>query len=103
MISLSIEPAKPVFVARSDGSGYYIRREGEHRASLLIGNVSLAFDGRNNFVGQGTFNFDRERIELSEYGDCPVRLDGVDCPKCADAAETLLFALAADLGYTVSR
>ena len=102
-IRLNIEPAKPVLVASPDGSGYYVHREGEHRASLHVGNVSLAFDGRNNFVGQGCFNFDRERIELSEYKDCPVRLNRVDFGGNDDPAESLLRALAADLGFSVAR
>jgi hypothetical protein len=99
MISLNIEPAKPVLVARPDGSGYDVRREGEHRACLHIGNVALAFDGRNNFVGHDDLNLDRERIELSEYRDCPVRLNGVDCKIGTDSSVSLLFALASDLGY----
>jgi hypothetical protein len=100
-ISLNIEPAKPVLVAKPDGSGYEVRNEGEHRASLHVGNVSLAFDGRNNFVGDPDLNLDRERIELSEYRDCPVRLGRVDFNGGRNPAESLLFALAADLGFSV--
>ena len=100
-INLLIELAKPVLVAKSDGIGYDVRREGEHRAVLTIGNVSLAFDGHNNFVAVPDANLDREVIELFDYADDPVRLgyasyNGGDSP-----AESLLFALAADLGYDV--
>lgn len=92
-----------MLVAKPDGSGYDVRREGEHRANLRIGNVSLAFDGRNNFVSHDVYNFDRERIELSEYRDCPVRLNCVDFNSGSNPAESLLLALAADLGFHVSR
>ena len=100
-ISLNIEPAKPVLVAKPDGSGYDVRTKGEHHACLFIGNVSLAFDGRDNFVPNPDLNLDRKRIELSEYRDCPVRLNGVDFNGGHNPAESLLFALAADIGFSV--
>ena len=99
MIDLRIELAKPVLQVQPDGVGYETRRVGNHRANLHVGNVSLAFDGRNNWDGR--FDVDREVIELSEYHDDPVRLGSVSCPGGDSVAETLLFALAADLGYTV--
>jgi len=99
-MDLVVELAKPVLQVKRDGTGYETRRVGEHCASLTIGNVSLAFDGRNNWDGR--FDVDREVIELMEYSDDPVRLNNVSCPGGDSIAEKLLFALAADLGYTVS-
>lgn len=98
-VTLFIELAKPVMRINPNGTGYAVCREGNHRANLRIGNVSLAFDGRNNFTGHP--GADREMIELSEYADDPVRIDLVSCPGNADAAEKLLRALAAELDYHV--
>ena len=102
MINLTIIPAKPVLRAKSDGTGYDFERVGNHHATLKIGNVSLAFDGRNNWdsreANQG------EVIELMEYHDDPVRLNGTSVEGCEghnNGAERLLHALAADLGYFV--
>jgi len=98
-VSLFIELAKPVMRMKADGSGYEVYRSGEHRSNLKIGNVSLGFDGHNNFVGgEGC---DRECIELSEYTDDPVRLGRASLTGQQDVAEKLLRALAADLDYHV--
>jgi hypothetical protein len=101
-MKLTIQPATQVLRPKSDGTGFELCREGEHRAILAVGNVCVAFDGRNNWAG--TEGYSGEVIELAEYKDCPVRLGSVDCPKVGrDPAEILLCALAADLGYTVTR
>lgn len=106
-MKLTIQPATPVLRPLSDGTGFELCREGEYRASLTIGNVSVAFDGRNNRRGIGRYG--GNQLDLSEYADDPVRLDGDsvadrDQPLGqADSAVSLLHALAADLGYTVTR
>jgi hypothetical protein len=103
MIDLTIIPAKPVLRPKSDGTGYDFYRVGEHKAVLKVGNVSLAFDGRNNWDGRE--DNQGEVIELMEYHDDPVRLHGesVEGSDGRDSvAERLLFALAADLGYFVT-
>ena len=74
--------------ARGAGENAY-DAEGGYHAVFSAGNVSIAF--LNHYDGE----------ELTVYKDCPVELDGVGCPNCDDPAETLLFALAADLGYTL--
>jgi hypothetical protein len=103
MMKLTIQLANAVLLPLPDGSGYTVDRVGEHCAWLAVGDVTVAFDGRNNWHGDPDMDLRAEIIELSEYKDDPVRLDDVSCPKCDDPAETLLFALAANLGYTVSR
>jgi len=106
MIDLRLVLAKPVMTPKSDGTGYETCRVGEHRATLQIGNVSLAFDGRNNWDGTNEWECDAgEVIELMEYHDDPVRLhdDGVELSDGRDSpAEKLLYALANDLGYFVT-
>ena len=103
MINLRLTLAKPVMTPKSDGTGYETCRFGEHHANLQIGNVSLAFDGRNNW--DGSEDCRGEMIELMDYHDDPVRLnnEGVEGPAGRDSvAELLLYALAADLGYLVT-
>jgi hypothetical protein len=101
MIDLQITLAKPVLLPKTDGTGYDFCRVGEHHAVLKIGNVSLAFDGRNNWDERDDCT--GEVIELMEYHDDPVRLDNEAVRGGEGPAEKLLFALAADLGYCVSR
>ncbi len=101
-MKLQIKLAGPIFVPKTGGTGYDVQRIGEHHAVFTVGNVSVAFDGRNNWRGDA--EYEGEVIELSEYKDCPVRLGTVDYPKVGrDPAEILLCVLAADLGYTVTR
>lgn len=101
---LTIQLAAPIVEPKPDGSGYEILTAYDgHNIQLQIGNVSIAFDGRNEFKAIGDEAYCDPIMEFSGYHDCPVRLDGDDCPKCDDVAETILFALAADLGYTVSK
>ena len=98
---LLIKPASLVATPKPDGMGYDLRREGEHCAHLTIGNVSVAFDGCNNWVG-GTGR-DSEVILLSEDADCPVRVHGRGLEDIGGPAILLLYALADDLGYSVKR
>ncbi len=64
---------------------------GYYRAKLSIGNVSIAFLGRDGST------------ELTAYQDNPVRLNGDSVDGNRDPAVALLYALADDLGYSVSR
>lgn len=104
-MNLQIMPATPVLRLKADCSGYDLCREGEHRANLVIGNVSIAFDGRNQFDGRS--GFVGEVIELSEYNDDPVHVHGSSVsdsskpPGHDDSAVLLLRALATDLGYRI--
>lgn len=98
-MKLTIQPADPVLRPKSDGTGYDFCRKSEHRAILTIGNVCVAFDGRNHWPG--TEGYSGEVIELFEYGDCPVRVYGSDVVGHDDPAVLLLRALATDLGYRI--
>ena len=99
-MKLQITPARLIAAPTPDGKGYELYREGEHNARLTIGNVTVAFDGRNNWSGGPACS---EVIELSEYTDCPVQLGCADSPRVGrSSTEKLLYALAADLGYSVS-
>jgi hypothetical protein len=100
MIDLRLVLAKTVMLPKSDGTGYETCRVGEHRATLQIGNVSLAFDGHNNWDSREDCR--GEVIELMEHHDYPVRLRGGGVARCDSVAESLLYALAADLGYFVT-
>lgn len=98
---LTVQPARPILITRTDGMGYELRTAYDgHHCQLQIGNVSIAFDGRNNWKAQE--GYDGIVIEFGSLKDDPVRLDGVSCPPGDTVAETILLALAADLGYTVN-
>lgn len=101
---LTVQPADPIVTPRTDGTGFDVRTAySGHHANLVIGNVSIAFDGRNEWRGDEDSSATGVVMQFAEYHDSPVRLDNVDCPRCDDVAETILFALAADLGYTLSK
>jgi hypothetical protein len=101
---LTVELAAPVRRPHSDGTGYDVRNAyNGHHLHLEIGNVSIAFDDRDVWLCPADGSHDRPVLQFGEYTDDPVRLDGTSCPRCKDTAETLLFALAADLGYTLSK
>lgn len=101
---LTVQLADPVRRPHSDGTGYDIRNAyNGHNIGLKIGNVSIAFDDRDVWECPDDDGVCSPVLQFSEYRDCPVQLDGVDCPKCDNVAETIMFALAADLGYTVSK
>ncbi len=101
---LTIQLASPKLVAKPNGFGYelFMGINGHH-VQLQIGDVSVAFDGRNNWQGHEDGSYSNAVMQFSELHDCPIRLDNEDCPPCDDTAETLLFALAANLGYTLSK
>jgi hypothetical protein len=86
---------------RKDGTGYAVCIEGEPRVNVRIGNVSIAFDYRNGYDGDA--DYPGIVLELAEYRDDPVRLNGTSFKDCADPAERVLRALAADLGYRIER
>ena len=104
MLTLTVQLAAPVRRPHSDGTGYDIRNAyNGHHVQLQIGNVSIAFDDRDVWLCPDDGSYASPVLQFSENTDCPVRFDGDDCPKCDDVAETIMFALAADLGYTVSK
>ncbi len=96
-MKLTVQPAKPFLVDKT--SGYEIRIPNcGHHVQLQIGSVSIYFDDCNNYEG----NVNGVVMEFSESFYCPVRLNGDECPK-GDVAEIIMFAIAADLGYTLSK
>ena len=100
---LTIQPAAPIVKPKPDGTGYDIRNScSGHRVQLQIGNVSIAFNDRNEFKAIGDETYPEPVMQFAEYTDYPVRLGGIDCQR-GNVAETLMFALAADLGYYVSK
>ena len=104
MMTLTVDLANPVRRPHSDGTGYDIRNAyNGHNLQLQIGNVSIAFDGRDVWMCPDGESYGSPILQFSEYRDDPVQLDGVSRSKCPDVAETILRALAADLGYTVSK
>lgn len=104
MMILTIQTAAPILSNDGDGSGFTVCMPYDgHNARLTIGNVSIAFDGRNGWKRPDNDSYDGFCMEFAEYRDDPVRLGGDSCPSCDDVAETIMYALAADLGYTVSK
>lgn len=106
-MKLTIQTAEPSL--RKVGEAYELALPYDgHHVQLQVGNVSIAFDGRNQHQHICAADATRDSdcsgylLQFGAYEDCPVRLDGDDCPKCETVAETLLFALAADLGYIIS-
>ncbi len=101
---LTVQLAASVRRPHSDGTGHDIRNAyNGHTLHLQIGNVSIAFDGRDVWLCPDDGSYHAPVLQFSEDTNCPVRLDGYDCPKCDDVAETIMFALAADLGYTLTK
>lgn len=101
---LTVSLATPIRRPNSDGTGYSIRNAYcGHGLQLQIGNVSIAFDGRDVWECADGDTYGNPILQFSEYTDCPIRLGNDDCPKCADSSEALLFALAADLGYSIRK
>jgi len=100
MLTLTIQLAKPNLQPLRSGLGHtvYTAYDG-HNAMLSIGNVSIAFDGRNLWEGEAGRG---DMYQFGEYTDDPVRLNGVSCPVGSNVAERIMRALAADLGYSVS-
>lgn len=89
------------FESSGDGTGFKVSTGyGGNYAVLKIGNVSLAFDDRNEWEAkEGYSGFNIERSELT---DDPVSLHDksvADLDGNSDPAYRLLVALASDLGY----
>ena len=104
MMTLTVQLADPIRRPHGDGTGYDVRNAyNGHNIGLKIGNVSIAFDGRDVWSALEGETCHDTVMQFAEYRDDPVRLDGVSRSKCHDVAETILRALAADLGYTVSK
>jgi len=100
---LTIQTAVPVLNKIDNGMGYELRMPyGGHHAHLQIGNVSIAFDARNVFDRPADESYDGFCFEFGTYWDDPVRLNNVSC-NGDDIGETVMRALAADLGFTVSK
>jgi hypothetical protein len=100
-VKLMIQPSM-VLLGKEDGSGYDIRTDSDnHKAILSIGDVSVAFDGRNNF--DNVSGYYGSVIELSDYENDPVRRDNKSIQAGIGCAEKLLIALAEQLGYSITR
>jgi len=100
---LTVELAKPRMTTMTDGKGFTLHTAYDgHRVQLSIGNVSVAFDGRNVFEPTGCMFAGGDVYQFGNYADDPVRL--FNTPVAGEScAEKLLMALAVDLGYSVSR
>ena len=72
-------------------------------ARLMIGNVSLAFDDRNEWSGDEGETYGTVNTVLSEYGDDPVRLGDDSQLQGRDCVTRLLYAIAADQGYLLEK
>lgn len=103
-MNLTIRLAKPTLHPMPDGRGFTVHTAYDgHDAVLKIGHVSVAFDGRNIF-DPGNDPFNRGDVyQFGEYVSDPVRLCGISCPKHENVGESILRALAADLGFSVSK
>jgi hypothetical protein len=97
-MKLWVELPKPTVSPLSDGIGCVVSYGGEHRAVFTIGNVSVAFDEE-----LGHINGCPGSISFTEYADDPVHINGTSVRDVSDPAEKLLYALAADLGYTLRK
>ncbi len=92
------------FRVNPGGNGFSLKAGyGGHQAQLQIGNVSLAFDDRNDFTGEEDANYSSCYVQLNEMTDDPVRVNNVSVTGYANPAERLLHALAVDLGYFVEK
>jgi hypothetical protein len=98
---LTVQP-NLVTVDCLDGTGYKtgLAYDGNN-AVLKIGNVSIAFDGRNNWRGEDGHS--GLVLQLQELTDDPVRLNNQSVRADSNSlAETIMRAIADDLGFTVS-
>ena len=100
-MKVTIVPASLVLRPKPGGLGYDLCREGAHYATFSVGNITVNFSGRNTW--SGPLDSAGEVLELHECADDPVLLDGYSVSDHADPAVLLLYALADDLGYSVSR
>ena len=89
---------------KKDGSGFEFRTAyKDHHGHLQIGNVSVAFDDRNDWCNRESCSRDTICVELFELADDPVQLNGTSVTDISDPADKLLFALAADRGYRLEK
>ena len=88
------------FADRCDGTGWDISAHySGQQAQLQIGEISLAFDDRNQYQASGEGHYGAV-IRLGELTDDPVRYRGKSV--AGESAEhKLLFALAEQLGYSL--
>jgi len=98
-VILTTQP-KIDFTDKLDGTGFNLcASHSGHHTQLQIGNVSVAFDDRNEFRGQDDYS--GYVIQLIELQDDPVRLNNQSVLPRPDVAEMLMRAIAADLGFSV--
>lgn len=95
-IELTMQP-RITFEDCGDGTGFKaVAGYNGHNAMLRIGNVSIAFDDRNDWKAKDGYS--GYIIKLEEYRDDPVRLNNQSVTDGASAAECIARALATDLG-----
>lgn len=95
-ITLTMRP-RITFEDFNDGTGGKLVAGYEgHHATLIIGNVSIAFDNRNEWTGKDGYS--GYVIQLPVLTDDPVRLNNQSVTDGASAAERIARALASDLG-----
>ncbi len=100
-IELTMQP-KISFQDKNDGTGFnVVAGYKDHLAQLQIGNVSIAFDDRNDWSANTEYN--GFIIRLGEFRYDPVRLNNESMRAGDSAAENILRALAADLGFDVTK
>jgi hypothetical protein len=106
-IKLTMIP-RMVMRNKMDGSGFeFVTDYSGHKGHLQVGNVSIAFDGRNNFDARNDRGeideYSETVVELSENRDDPVRYNNDSVTGSYSAAEKMLYALAKDLGYSIKK
>jgi hypothetical protein len=85
---------------KKDGSGYDVCVGRDPKVHLQVGNVSVAFDDRNIFRAEEGYS--GCIVQVGAMTDDPVRLAGKSVLAGCSPAEKLLYALADDLGYSLS-
>ena len=95
-IQLTMQP-RITFKDCGDGTGgkFVVAYDG-HNATLKIGNVSIAFDDRNDWEPKDGYT--GYIVQLGELRDDPVRLNNQSVRGGAGAAECIARAIATDLG-----
>jgi len=103
-VTLTMRPNLKM-TTKMDGTGFELATGyGDHFGQLQIGNVSIAFDDRNGFVPSAGEEYSGVCIELEEFHDDPVRLNGASVGSyddCNSAAYKILYALSKDQGYSL--
>jgi len=85
--------------SKTDGSGYEVCVGRDPKVHLKVGNVSVAFDDRNQFKADDEYS--GCIVQVGPLTDDPVRLNGESVRDGDSPAVKLLFALADDLGYSI--